>query len=542
MTETHTFVSTRRRSEFDIAGRARRFLHWPQPTPRVSAMCVWAAARRLAHVCIQHVDSAAPFGPTRCGYVESRRVHAYTRQRAHVVHVHSDTRAPLRAVACVLCVLFCCALHACARRSSSCHRQLPLPVLCSPETMAGALHVGAPSASGAHTAATTHKKVFVGGLSWETDEQSLRDYFAQYGSVSDCVIMRDRSTGHPRGFGFVTYDDQLVAERVAAEFHELDGRQVEAKIAVPRSECVPPSRNNAWRATKKVFIGGLPATCREPELKAHFIRFGDIAECQVMYDHQTGNSRGFGFVTFTSELTVDKVVDIDHHIMQKHVEVKRAEPKQALEARRGREAAGATLSFSSAQPSSTLHVSPQMQHNHLSHTSQTLQPHLASATSIPYASFPTAMPNAASLSMARSPPAQAPFQPFSLWSGVFSSGAGSSWNTVQTSSAFVAAQVNDVPLRSSHSVATGATSISPPSTSVPLSQSSPRATPSGMGFFTPAQPYSPDLAQCAYDAFYSPSAPLTSFASDLASVIPSTRTERRFHPYSTRERIERSYR
>ncbi|KAI0561792.1 hnRNP-like protein RNA recognition motif (RRM) containing protein [Gracilaria domingensis] len=410
--------------------------------------------------------------------------------------------------------------------------------------MAGALHVGVPSSSAPHsTTTTTHKKVFVGGLSWETDEQSLRDYFGRYGSVSDCVIMRDRLTGHPRGFGFVTYDDQLVAERVAAEFHELDGRQVEAKIAVPRSECVPPSRSNAWRATKKVFIGGLPATCREADLHAHFIRFGDIAECQVMYDHQTGNSRGFGFVTFTSELTVDRVVDIDHEIMQKHVEVKRAEPKQALEARRGREAAGAALPFPSSQPSSSsLHVSPQKQHSHLPQTSQTLQPHIASATSIPYASFPPALPNATSLSMARSPPTQSPFQSFSPWSGVFSSGAGSSWNAVQSSSAFVSSKMKEAAsIRNSHSAATGATSISPPSSSIP-SQSSSRATPAGMGFFTRAQSYSPDLAQCAYDAFYAPSPPLTSFASDLASVIPTARTERRFHPYSTRERIERSYR
>ncbi|CAN8063393.1 unnamed protein product [Agarophyton chilense] len=403
----------------------------------------------------------------------------------------------------------------------------------------------ASAASAPHPPPTaTHKKVFVGGLSWETDEQSLHDYFARYGSVSDCVIMRDRLTGHPRGFGFVTYDDQLVAERVASEFHELDGRQVEAKIAVPRSECVPPSRNNAWRATKKVFIGGLPATCREAHLHAHFLPFGDIAECQVMYDHQTGNSRGFGFVTFTSEITVDKVVDIEHEIMQKHVEVKRAEPKQALEARRGREAAGAAaLSFSSTQPaSSSLHMSPQKQQPHIPHTSQTLQSHLASATSVPYASFPSSLQSPTSLSAARSPSTQNPFHSFSPWSGAFSSGAGSSWSAVQSSSAFVTTKMQEAAsIRSSHTAAAGATSMSPPSTTIPP-QSSSRVTPGAMGFFTPAQPYSPDLAQCAYNAFCSPSAPLNSFATDLSSVIPSARTERRFHPYSTRERIERSYR
>lgn len=348
--------------------------------------------------------------------------------------------------------------------------------------MATALTMGTP---------TAQKKVFVGGLSWETDETSLREYFARYGPVSDCVIMRDRLTGHPRGFGFVTYDDQLVAERVAAEFHELDGRQVEAKIAVPRSECVPPVRTNAWRATKKVFVGGLPATCRETDLHAHFIRFGDIAECQVMYDHQTGNSRGFGFVTFTSESTVDRVVDIDQHdIMSKHVEVKRAEPKQALEAKRGREAAAAAAASAipTSQPSQSLLISPPIQHHHQKHQ-------------LHHAPPPNYTPRS------RSPPPQSPFQTYGPWSSLFSSST-SSWSSLLSAS--------------TSETSAAASSITP-------------STPA-MGFFTPAQSYSPDLAQSVYNAFYS------SNRDEVCPRIPDARVERRFHPYATRDRIERSYR
>jgi len=69
-------------------------------------------------------------------------------------------------------------------------------------------------------------KIFVGGLSWETNEESMRSYFEKYGAITDCVIMRDRHTGHPRGFGFVTYADETVAAKVASQRHDLDGRQV----------------------------------------------------------------------------------------------------------------------------------------------------------------------------------------------------------------------------------------------------------------------------------------------------------------------------
>lgn len=176
-------------------------------------------------------------------------------------------------------------------------------------------------------------KLFVGGLSWESSEASLRAYFGTFGAVSDVVIMRDRHSGHPRGFGFVSYASEAVAERVAAGRHELDGRCVEAKRAVPRSECAPVTRGHA-RATKKVFVGGLPAGCGDREFFDYFGRFGEIGESQVMYDFQTRNSRGFGFVTFGSEATVERVVGVQHEILGKMVEVKRAEPKQVLEARR----------------------------------------------------------------------------------------------------------------------------------------------------------------------------------------------------------------
>ncbi|CAN8063697.1 unnamed protein product [Agarophyton chilense] len=201
-------------------------------------------------------------------------------------------------------------------------------------------------------------KIFVGGLSWETDEQSLRAYFEQIGTVLDCVIMRDRHTGHPRGFGFVTFADEDAAAAAASRRHDLDGRQVEAKRAVPRSEgsstsaptqsasftAAPrgmrysegPSQGAPHRAhhtTKcKVFVGGLPSGCGGDEFRNYFSRYGEVVDAQVMIDHNTGNSRGFGFVTFANEATVNTVVgpgksNTDHEIMGKCVEVKRAEPK-----------------------------------------------------------------------------------------------------------------------------------------------------------------------------------------------------------------------
>ena len=64
----------------------------------------------------------------------------------------------------------------------------------------------------------------------------MQEYFGAYGTIDDAVVMRDKLTGNGRGFGFVTFADGLVAERVIAQRHEIKGRSVEAKSAVPRNE------------------------------------------------------------------------------------------------------------------------------------------------------------------------------------------------------------------------------------------------------------------------------------------------------------------
>jgi RNA-binding protein Musashi len=69
-------------------------------------------------------------------------------------------------------------------------------------------------------------KLYIGGISWETTEEKLRDYFKSYGEVAETVIMKDRATGRARGFGFVIFADPSVADRVAGEKHTIDGRTV----------------------------------------------------------------------------------------------------------------------------------------------------------------------------------------------------------------------------------------------------------------------------------------------------------------------------
>lgn len=170
-------------------------------------------------------------------------------------------------------------------------------------------------------------KIFVGGVAWETTEESFSKHFKRYGKITDSVIMRDKHTQMPRGFGFVTFADPCVIDKVLEDEHVIDGRTVEVKHTVPRDNM----SSKGGSKTKKIFIGGIPTSFTEDELKEHFGSYGKVVEHQIMLDHSTGRSRGFGFVTFESEEVVDKIISEGkmHDLGGKQVEIKKAEPKKA---------------------------------------------------------------------------------------------------------------------------------------------------------------------------------------------------------------------
>src|SRR5262245_49152027 len=79
-------------------------------------------------------------------------------------------------------------------------------------------------------------KLFVGGLGNTTNEQMLREAFAEYGKVTEVVIVHDRNTGQPRGFGFVTMEDRKNAGRAidALNGAEFNGRRLMVDVATER--------------------------------------------------------------------------------------------------------------------------------------------------------------------------------------------------------------------------------------------------------------------------------------------------------------------
>lgn len=159
------------------------------------------------------------------------------------------------------------------------------------------------------------RKIFVGGLSNETSQDDLKQYFNAIGSVTECILKTDQNTGRSRGFGFIIFTSAGEMEKVMATTeHKLHGRTV-----VPR-------RAEA-RKNLKVFLGGLSPDTTEQHVRDHCEPHGTIVDLSFPTD-ENGKGRGFAFVVFETEAALKRATNPRmQNLNGKEVEIKRSVPK-----------------------------------------------------------------------------------------------------------------------------------------------------------------------------------------------------------------------
>ncbi|XP_023338926.1 RNA-binding protein squid isoform X2 [Eurytemora carolleeae] len=159
------------------------------------------------------------------------------------------------------------------------------------------------------------RKIFIGGLSWETKEPQIQEYFAQFGEIESVNLKVDPVTGRSRCFAFLVFKHSTSIEKV------IDGREhalSSKKIDVKKAKAKPG----------KIFVGGLPPDLEEETIRTFFTQFGPVTECEMPFDKEKNQRKNFCFVTFEREEVMKVVLKTPKQkIGEVEVDVKRATPR-----------------------------------------------------------------------------------------------------------------------------------------------------------------------------------------------------------------------
>ncbi|KAJ4903776.1 hypothetical protein Rs2_17727 [Raphanus sativus] len=165
-------------------------------------------------------------------------------------------------------------------------------------------------------------KLFVGNLPFNVDSAQLAQLFESAGNVEMVEVIYDKVTGRSRGFGFVTMSSASEVETAEQQFngYELDGRQLRVNAGPP-----PPKREDSFSrgprssfggggggsgagSGNRVYVGNLSWGVDDMALESLFGEQGKVVEARVIYDRDSGRSKGFGFVTYNSAQEVQNAI------------------------------------------------------------------------------------------------------------------------------------------------------------------------------------------------------------------------------------------
>ena len=151
-------------------------------------------------------------------------------------------------------------------------------------------------------------KIFVGNLPFDIDSENLASLFGQAGTVEVAEVIYNRATDRSRGFGFVTMSTLEELKKAVEMFsgYELNGRVLTVNKAAPKG--AQPERPPRPPQSFRVYVGNLPWDVDNSRLEQIFSEHGKVEDARVVYDRETGRSRGFGFVTMSSETDMNDAI------------------------------------------------------------------------------------------------------------------------------------------------------------------------------------------------------------------------------------------
>ncbi|MQM06236.1 hypothetical protein Taro_039057 [Colocasia esculenta] len=167
--------------------------------------------------------------------------------------------------------------------------------------------------------ATVNTKLYFGNLPYNCDSAQLAGIIQEYATpemveVSNIsnsgalwIVLYDKETGRSRGFGFVTMSSIVDCEAV---IQNLDGSQYSGRILRVNFSDKPKAKEPLYPESEhKLFVGNLSWSVTSESLIQTFQDYGHVVGARVIFDGDTGRSRGYGFVCYSSKSEMDVALD-----------------------------------------------------------------------------------------------------------------------------------------------------------------------------------------------------------------------------------------
>ncbi|KAL1817282.1 hypothetical protein DCAR_0521705 [Daucus carota subsp. sativus] len=168
-----------------------------------------------------------------------------------------------------------------------------------------------------------HRKIFVHGLGWDTNAETLISEFSKYGEVEDCKAVTDKVSGKSKGYGFILFKHRGGAQKALKEPQKKIGNRVTScQLAsagpVPAPAPAPVAAPVSEYTQRKIFVSNVSADIEPGKLVEFFSKFGEIEDGPLGLDKQTGKPKGFALFVYKSIESAKKALEEPHKTFEGH--------------------------------------------------------------------------------------------------------------------------------------------------------------------------------------------------------------------------------
>ncbi|XP_024958971.1 UBP1-associated protein 2A-like [Cynara cardunculus var. scolymus] len=166
-----------------------------------------------------------------------------------------------------------------------------------------------------------HRKIFVHGLGWDTNTETLISEYGRYGEIEDCKAVVDKVSGKSKGYGFILFKHRSGARNALKEPQKKIGNRItscQLASAGPVPAPPPTAPPVSEYTQRKIFVSNVSAEIDPQKLLDFFSKFGEIEEGPLGLDKQTGKPKGFALFVYKSLESAKQALEEPHKNFEGH--------------------------------------------------------------------------------------------------------------------------------------------------------------------------------------------------------------------------------